>query len=528
MKRILIVDDDVQNLYMLQVLLEAHGYQVESAENGALALELARQTPPDMIVTDILMPVMDGFALCREWKADPKLSARPFIFYTATYTDPKDEEFALSLGAERFIVKPADPTKLTNIIKDVIAAHETGQLAAPYDPIENNTVYLKEYNETLIRKLEDKVADLEREIGERRQTEEALRESEARWRSLTESSPDYIVVLDADLNIQFMNHALPGQNISDLIGLPLHTFVATKEQQAEIKTILSSALQTGEATIYETEYHVPDGEIICYESRVAPRILHGKMIGLTLSIRDITERKRVEELQILAHMKDEFVSNVSHELRSPISSLTLRRHLLEKQPERINEHIAVIERETERLAHIIDDLLILSQMDQQQARFELMPVDLNTLIQQFVADRMLLAESRDLNLTYDSAPNLSIIRADTGLLEQALGVLLTNALNYTPAGGEIVVSTHIQQSDGREWVGFRVSDSGPGISEEEQEQLFTRFFRGSAGRDSGAAGTGLGLAIAKRNCQTASGANRSRECRRSGAGGGFQCVAPRP
>jgi CheY-like chemotaxis protein len=107
--RILIVDDREDNLYLLRALLQGHGYEVDTAANGVQALAAARQDAPDLIIADILMPVMDGFTLCREWKKDESLKSIPFVFYTATYTDERDREFALSLGAERFIVKPEEP-----------------------------------------------------------------------------------------------------------------------------------------------------------------------------------------------------------------------------------------------------------------------------------------------------------------------------------------------------------------------------------------------------------------------------------
>jgi CheY-like chemotaxis protein len=162
MTKLLIVDDDQQSLYILQVLLTTSGFAVESASNGVEALELARRTPPDMIISDILMPVMDGFALCRAWKADERLKDIPFVFYTATYTDPQDEDFALSLGAERFIVKPSEPDSFLLLLWEVIETHQAGKLVAPSGPTEDEEVYYKEYNRTLIRKLEDKVLELKR------------------------------------------------------------------------------------------------------------------------------------------------------------------------------------------------------------------------------------------------------------------------------------------------------------------------------------------------------------------------------
>jgi two-component system cell cycle sensor histidine kinase/response regulator CckA len=162
MTNLLVVDDQEENLYLLRVLLEGNGYRVETATNGVEALEQARRDPPAMIVADILMPVMDGFTLCREWRKDERLKAIPFVFYTATYTDPKDEDFALSLGADRFIVKPVEPDVFVGVVRQVLGEAEEGRLRVPDRLAEDEPVYLKTYSERLVKKLEDKMLQLER------------------------------------------------------------------------------------------------------------------------------------------------------------------------------------------------------------------------------------------------------------------------------------------------------------------------------------------------------------------------------
>jgi len=183
---ILFVDDNEQNRYLMRTLLTASGYEALEAAHGAEALALARRTRPDLIIADILMPQMDGFAFCRECKRDEALRDIPFVFYTATYTDPRDEALAMQLGAARFIVKPVENDDFVAILREVLQAQQDGQLAAPsLPPEEEETTLYRLYNEALIRKLEDKMLDLE-------QVNHSLAEREASFRRLAENAQDLI------------------------------------------------------------------------------------------------------------------------------------------------------------------------------------------------------------------------------------------------------------------------------------------------------------------------------------------------
>lgn len=161
---LLIVDDSATNLKLLRLQLEAEGYSVVEAENGIDALSALEAGPIDAIIADILMPRMDGFALCREIRQHERLKTIPFIVYTSTYNSPSDENMSFLVGADRYIVKPAPTEVLLRAVREVTTDEKYRQprVAEPPDDL----VVMREYNAVLVRKLKERNQDLERTQAE--------------------------------------------------------------------------------------------------------------------------------------------------------------------------------------------------------------------------------------------------------------------------------------------------------------------------------------------------------------------------
>ncbi|MBE3133280.1 MAG: PAS domain S-box protein, partial [Acidobacteria bacterium] len=326
---ILIVDDNEQDRYQLQVLLGASAYQVFTAANGAEALAAARQNPPDLIVSDILMPVMDGFSLCREWKKDDRLRAIPFVIYTATYTDERDRDLALGLGAERFIVKPVEPEDFLGTIRDVLqevypppagaaqpaADAPSGQPACA--PHAEEAVYLKQYNEALIRKLERKMQQLEQvnrrleqDIAERRRADEALRQRGEELAAILDILPAIVWIgLDPECHVITGNRAAneltgtaAGTNVSQTVAAAGQA-VYLKQLKEDGSEYRVDELPMQRATALgkpvhnaEIRFCFPDGRQVDAFGHAAPLFdPQGQVRGAVAAFTDITERKQAEE-----------------------------------------------------------------------------------------------------------------------------------------------------------------------------------------------------------------------------------------
>jgi len=183
--KILIVDDNADDRVLLERALLNEGYAVSSASNGVRALERALDSPPDLIISDIMMPEMDGFELCRRVKTDDRLRQVPFIFYTATYVEEKDEQLALSLGASRFLIKPLELPDFLGAVRAVIDEYRAQRLPVPEQPLAQPEELDRMHVEALTRKLEQKVGQLEAE-------REALLRSEENYRRLNETLEERI------------------------------------------------------------------------------------------------------------------------------------------------------------------------------------------------------------------------------------------------------------------------------------------------------------------------------------------------
>ena len=204
-----------------------------------------------------------------------------------------------------------------------------------------------------------------------------------------------------------------------------------------------------------------------------------------------------EQLKILTELKNEFVTNVSHELRTPITSLKLHHHLIKANPDETETYVEHIGRDIQRLNTLIDNMLDVASLAHNEMKFLFKSSDISLIIAEYVGDRKKLAESKEIVLEADLGISLPAIILDRMLIAQVLGILLTNALNYTPKGGMISVSLLDDMHNGSRHIGFQVQDSGPGVASSEVDAIFDRFYRGEAAQNGFIPGTGLGLSIAR-------------------------------
>ena len=360
-----------------------------------------------------------------------------------------------------------------------------------------------------------------RDVSERKQTEAALRDSEERFRRVFNYSYDAIFLIDpANNRVMDANPkacALFGFTHDEFLARHVGDICPQNSRQFEV--FVRSVIQQGTGWTDELVCQSRPGEELPVEVSASIVDFDDQRLMIAL-FRDIRERKAVER------MREAFVSNVSHELRTPIANIKLNTYLLKRDPEKQEIYMNRLARETDRLNHIVEDLLRLSRLDQAGISVEAGPMDLNALIAQYADDRTPLAENQQLTLVLDLQPDLPTIQADEGLLGQVLSILLTNAFTYTPAGGCVTIQTLSIAETGRTWIGFRVSDTGPGIPPHELPFLFDRFFRGKTALEHGIHGTGLGLAIAHEIVQRHQGRIEAASSGVPGEGAGFTVWLP--
>lgn len=299
--KILIVDDKMENRYLLESILRGNGYQVDSALNGKEALELLKSDNYKLIISDILMPEMDGYQLCLECKKERKLKNIPFVFYTATYTAPKDEEFALQLGAAKFIRKPAEPDKFIQLIREVLEEAGDRKWGQKKVTIKPETEVLKSYSQRLVEKLEHKMLELEA--------------SERKYHNLCENVNDLIFSLDAQGRFDVFNNriSLWGYSAEEIKGKLLVDILAP-ESQPEIAEFLTEARRSKllKHKISNVKVLNSDGSVSIGVLNISSNLDENNYMGIYGVIKDITRlvQQEREYKQLIDGMNDSvFVIN---------------------------------------------------------------------------------------------------------------------------------------------------------------------------------------------------------------------------
>jgi two-component system phosphate regulon sensor histidine kinase PhoR len=458
--RVLLVDDERRFRETSHRLLKGRGYDVIPAENGQVALNRLSKDSIDLILLDLKMPFMGGEEFLEAVR--PLYPDVPVVVISGHGTLDTAVE-CMKKGAYDFVTKPFEVEQLVLTMKRAIEKRDLERKA-------------KQYQDEIVQNLL------------------ALNTEKKRLETMVNCIANGIMVTNRNLEIVLHNPALSRllERSEPLVGTVPVTEVIKEE--SFIETL--KRIQSGEA---------PQGEFISQEIKVGKKILRAisapnlepdrhvfwTVSGTVTVLEDITVFKQLDQ------MKSDFVNMVAHELRSPLVSIRqlhsvlaegLAGPLQEKQADFVKRGIKKID----ALLQLINDLLDVARLEAGRLVQRQVPTDLVKIIEETVALMEPRAKEQRISLTY-SCEKLRPVLADPKNIEEILSNLLSNAVNYSPDGGEVKVSAR-RSGD---FVEMKVSDTGVGIPAEEIPKVFEKFYRVKHPKTRQVTGTGLGLSIVK-------------------------------
>ncbi len=618
--RILLADDNADMRHYLQRLLSQH-YDVEAVADGQAALEAIRTQVPDLVLTDVMMPRLDGFGLLRELRADPQTRGIPILLLSARAGEEAAVE-GLAAGADDYLVKPFSARELlarvaTNLelgrsrqatarrrIDSILESITDGFIAIDrqwryvYANQEAEVLLQKSRSELLghvmwevfpdlvgspfevgLRQASEQQITVELDefypplntwfelriypsteglsvyfhnISERKQAEAALRESEAKFRTIADTMPQIVWSTTTDGYHDYFN-----QRWYDYTGMP-----RTHDQGWNWKDYLhpddydravevwQHSLKTGEP--YEVEYRfrrAEDGIYRWFIGRALPiHDHHGNIIrwfGTCTDIDDqrqlleqreqLLERERAArtESERVSRMKDEFLATLSHELRTPLNAILGWSQLLRKgglKPEMVEQGMNTIDRNVRMQAQLIEDLLDMNRIISGKIRLDVQRVDLVSVIEAALETVRLAAEAKEIRLQKVLDPLAGVVSGDPARLQQIVWNLLSNAIKFTPKAGRVLVILErvrwsLREPPKASHVEISVIDTGQGIESEFLPYVFERFRQADGSTTRRHGGLGLGLSIVRSLTELHGGTVRAES---AGAGLGATFVVALP
>jgi PAS domain S-box-containing protein len=467
--RILVVEDDAKMRRVLELLLSGH-WTVETAADARSAIEAVRQRPPDLVLTDLLLPGMDGYDFLRQLRAEAGTRTLPVIVISGL-TEEADRLRALEAGANDYLIKPFSERELMVRV----------------------TTHL--------------------EMGFLRR-EAALRESEAQVRAVLEGALDGVVGMDASGVVNDWNQqaeATFGYSREEAIGRRLGELIIPPDLREQHERGLERYFETGEGPLLnrrvEVEGQRKDGTRVPVELSIT--VVKGwGFYRFNAFVRDISDRRAVEaertrlleEAREANRMKDEFLAMLSHELRTPLSAIVGWAHMLRTgglDEATVARAIETIDRNAKVQNQLIEDILDVSRIVAGKFHLDMRSIDLVRLVEAACDTVAPTAAAKGVELRPDLDPGVRPCCpaiGDPDRLQQVVWNLLTNAVKFTPKGGTVTVA--VRRHDNPAEFEIAVRDTGNGIASDFLPHIFERFRQaGTGARRHG--GLGLGLSIVR-------------------------------
>ncbi|MEH2290485.1 ATP-binding protein [Nostoc sp.] len=475
--RILLADDNADMRDYVKRLLNQQ-YEVESVPDGLAALDSARGRVPDLVLTDVMMPGLDGFGLLQALRADPQTQKVPIILLSARAGEEARVE-GLEGGADDYLIKPFSARELLARVEAALKMARLRQEA------------------------------MEREQGLRIEAEVA----KARLETVIAGIQDQFFVLDREWRYIFVNDQVAevvGISKEELLGkIVWEVFPDVVNSEFDTQVHRAMALPTplanAQHTVVQFEYFYPAWQR-WFENRIYPFAE-----GVSIFVTDISDRKvaeaerdRLLELEQAARaeaeranrIKDEFLAVLSHELRSPLNPILGWARLLqtrEFEPTALKKAIATIERNAQLQAQLIEDLLDVSRILQGKLYLKMFPVNLVFVIEGGLETVRLAAEAKNIQIQTMLDISFGEVLGDSGRLQQVIWNLLSNAVKFTPEGGKIDIQLQCVDTQAQ----ISVSDTGKGINPDFLPYVFEYFRQADSTITRKFGGLGLGLAIVR-------------------------------